>query len=1281
MPSDSRLIKIADDAAELPEDLLLAQSKQEMLFLAGAGVSMGKPANLPNFRELVREVYRELDPLVYPYLDCKASPCTALSPAQRAEISRYCRNDFDVALGLLERRIEDDDITEPSRVREAVQRQVSAKTPTPLHRALSILADRGNATAILTTNFDRLFERCTRRKNHSVPTYGLGGMPRPSRRTDFTGIFHIHGVLPHRPKTSTDLVLTDRDFGEYYFRRRFIPDLLYDASRIYQLVLIGYSADDPPMRYLLNAIAADTKRFHDIRPPYIFVPDNDARLLSDLEGRGLKTITYCSDNHHIELTKTIERWAAVSTRSGAQRALVSSLIRAGRSPVSAANPSDIHLVSHLVKRGNPEERRELASAAGRKSHPSWLSQMLMTAAECYPVDENSRNKASYEITCAFLESRLTDSVAVHWATALNLHLDSRDLPVIRRAIASLLDQGQIPEPWSSAWRWVQGSWSARSGRNAPDAYHLADRLRSGDRSASLVEAIARLVEPPLLAEPAEWRPHRRRPKTVGDLLWIHFGDVDFIGPDKIDFAGVGDANFLIALCHELDWHLSRAIETARRLYGDQGWQASANAFVVGLDGANLIGALDRDTDAYGRGISPLLQMLYTVLRQATELDDRLASTVPKRWEHARSFIHRRLWAAVAKDKRIVSGQSVGEFLAVLDRNEFWDFEGLPEVGALRARRFRDLAERQQKLVATRLRRGPPRFRWLRHLDADKFAEYRKRRILREFQEILDSGGVLSKRDTNWMAQFSHLRPYPDPRDPPLEVRPRVHWRTEPDSRFDHLLDSELPDALEAALATKPSGRQTGGYRAAKAWVQSAENWPRIISGLEALPSPGTDYRNLWDCFGWAHHPGTSDTAIAAERQAQGERVLTLIEQRPVEFVGHDISGLSVWFDHWKHLVTSTARGVLTALKFWRPACRDTDRSLLSDRLKWMLHDSHRRRYWSAEQFESSVLNTSAGRIAGVLASGLTGTAIDDAAISVQIRDRLGGTPGLSGMIAKYCLALHLWNLWCKNRDWTQQNIIDPMLSGAEMDLTLWIAFVRASSGTAVKDIVEVLGDAMIQRTLDPRLDTRTRRALAVLVMRYFLFARWNGWEEKVSVNNTQQALRQSEAQVLSHVVHRALLGFLDHGPTHEASAKEADARAQRFRRAVGPVLEYVWPMERKLGRPILAKAMSQIPGASGVAFADSVDAVRRFLYPFKIYTVRHYGFHGRAETLREVVRSERDAGALLDLLDRTVGEGDEARMPFDGDEALARIRTVAPRLAKGPTFRRLEILQKRSIFE
>ena len=1038
------------------------------------------------------------------------------------------------------------------------------------------------------------------------------------------------------------------------------------------------------MQYLLNAIAADANRFHDIKRPYIFVSDKNATRLSDLRGRGLTPITYSDDNNHIELTTTMKRWAAMSTEHGAQRVLAPILRRTRHRPVGASTPSDVHLISHLIKRGSPEDRRRLASAAGRMSHPSWLNQMLVTAAEHYPVDKGSRDKANYEITCAFLKSRLADSDAVHWAATLDRHLDPGDLSVIRRAIGELLDRHEVTEPWSSAWRWIQDSWSARHRRNALDAHRATDRFRTGDRSMNLVDAIARLVEPPLLVEPAGPYLGRHRPKTASDLLWIHFGEVDFVGRSHFDFAGIDDPHFLLSLCHQLDRHLSQAIETARRLHGTQGWEASPRALLLGLESGPKIGALDSDPDAIGSGIGPLLQMLYSALRRTAELDADLAAIVPRRWQHERSFIHRRLWAAVAVDERIAAGEEVGDFLAALDRNEFWDFEGLPEVCALRAHRFRDLSEQQRTLVAARLRRGPPRFRWLRHLDAKRFAEYRNRRTLREFQAIRDSGGTLANEDADWMAQFEHLGPYPDPRDPPLGSTPRVYWGTEPDLKFDGIAESDLPDALEAMLATERSDRHGAGYGAAGKWIKMAKNWTAIIGGLEARPRGGADYRHLWDCFAEAHDPGPSDSQIAPERRAQGERVLALLDKRPLESVGHDISGISWWLDRWKTLATSTASGVLTTLKFWPLALQDTERSLLSRDLEWIQTDRRRRRFWSTQHVEMSALNTSAGRIAGVLAQALMKTyaSADGAtAIDGQIRDRLVKAPGLGGMLARYHLGRRLLHLWQEHREWTERNIIEPMLSGDDEVLTLWMAFVRVSSSTAVKGIVEALGDGMLRKMIGHRLDSRTRAALAVLLMGYFLRARWEGWEEKVPVNKMCQSLRQSETDVLADVAYGALLGFLDHGPAPEAPASEAEVRAERFERAVKPVLKDVWPMERTPDRPGLAKAMAQIPAASGTRFADGVVAVRRFLCPFKVYSVRDYGFHARSEALGEVVKTERDAEALLELLDKTVGEGEEARMPFDGDEALDRIREVAPRLEQTPAFRRLKTLQKRSIWE
>ena len=64
--------------------------------------------------------------------------------------------------------------------------------------------------------------------------------------------------------------------GSFICDGALFPDLIYDAARLYHLVLVGYSADDPPMRYLLNAVAADEARFDDLRDRFVFVGTSDA---------------------------------------------------------------------------------------------------------------------------------------------------------------------------------------------------------------------------------------------------------------------------------------------------------------------------------------------------------------------------------------------------------------------------------------------------------------------------------------------------------------------------------------------------------------------------------------------------------------------------------------------------------------------------------------------------------------------------------------------------------------------------------------------------------------------------------------------------------------------------------------------------------------------------------------------------------------------------------------------------------------------------------------------
>lgn len=377
--------------AAIPERLLLAHARGEVLFICGAGIS--RPAGLPDFRQLVLDVYATLDTSTHSVLTglppgaCNQwqANCASLTDRQTAEVKRFIVGDYDVVLGMLERRL-DDETRGDSQVRQTVTTilRLGAKSPAAIHKALMALADRGGPKTIVTTNFDRLLQVAAQRLRSPVETYSLGSMPRPSRRSEFSGVLHIHGALDRNSARTSELVLSDQDFGEFYLRRRVVPDFIYDAARLYHLVLVGYSANDPPMRYLLNAVAADGKRFDDLKERFTFFGTNspDAVALADWNGRGITPIHYDSANSHDALRATLERWAALSAINGKKEIVDAELRRIVTTSRSAAMESDRDLLDHFFRRSNASERVRLSALiSDAKAEIEWLDAVVKICAE------------------------------------------------------------------------------------------------------------------------------------------------------------------------------------------------------------------------------------------------------------------------------------------------------------------------------------------------------------------------------------------------------------------------------------------------------------------------------------------------------------------------------------------------------------------------------------------------------------------------------------------------------------------------------------------------------------------------------------------------------------------------------------------------------------------------------------------------------------------------------------------------------------------------------------
>jgi hypothetical protein len=385
-----RVISLGDGLPSIPERLLLAHARGEVLFIAGAGVSM--PANLPDFRKLVLEVYERLDRAVHATIvtykdgDPEPSSLHTLSYQQAAEVKRFILRDYDVVLGMLERRM-DRQPGSTSKVRKTIAEllRIGGNKPAPIHQALMRLADRGGVITIVTTNFDLLLQSAAAGKTKlKLPTYALGGIPRPGRSTDFSGVLHIHGALDRDKMRFSDLIVTDHDFGEFYLRRRTVPDFIYDAARLFHLVLIGYSANDPPMRYLLNAVAADGARFDDLKERFTFVgldtPDPIAD--EDWKGRGITPISYDSKDKHIALLNSLQRWATLSAINGNIKKIDNEIKRIVKKNRNATTESDRDLFDHLIRRSNNNERTRLSAFSAKcGADNGWLEAIIAVCAE------------------------------------------------------------------------------------------------------------------------------------------------------------------------------------------------------------------------------------------------------------------------------------------------------------------------------------------------------------------------------------------------------------------------------------------------------------------------------------------------------------------------------------------------------------------------------------------------------------------------------------------------------------------------------------------------------------------------------------------------------------------------------------------------------------------------------------------------------------------------------------------------------------------------------------
>jgi hypothetical protein len=311
-------MRFVSNGPSIPADLIEQRNLGNVIFFCGAGIS--QQAGLPDFGGLTARLISRLG-------------------AEKARRAFDDNESFDRVFNAL---ISEFGASE-------IDRQIYLSLKTPRHPQLdhhrTIFDLSRSATGnpqIVTTNFDLLFECVDRR----VACYIPPALPGLALGQPIDGVVYLHGRLT-KPDTRAraGYVISSADFGRAYLAEGWAARFVKELRERFTIVLLGYSANDPPMRYLLEGLHTRERAPYN-SPIYAFASGNAGEIEEEWQDRGVTPIAYDPvDVDHSGLWDTLSAWASAAVEPGAWGAHV---VRLAQQPPSVLQSFERGQVATLV---------------------------------------------------------------------------------------------------------------------------------------------------------------------------------------------------------------------------------------------------------------------------------------------------------------------------------------------------------------------------------------------------------------------------------------------------------------------------------------------------------------------------------------------------------------------------------------------------------------------------------------------------------------------------------------------------------------------------------------------------------------------------------------------------------------------------------------------------------------------------------------------------------------------------------------------------------------------
>lgn len=1232
----------------IPDDLLIARDAGDVIFFCGAGVSRHR-AGLPDFLKLGGDV-----------IDLLGAGEKSLARKLFHRIKELDPIDgvggliaTDRIFSLLEREFEQRD------VQNAVARAIK-----PVHRpdlsAHEILIDlsrgRDGTVRLVTTNFDLLFEAAA----PGIPCCGPPILPDP-RSASFGGVVHLHGRVnaDYSGPGDDEFIVSSADFGRAYLSEGWATRFMQSLLARYQIVFLGYGADDPPVQYLLEALnlhAGDRSRL------FAFQPGSNANDAALWEHRGVRAIPFDNSQGYDPLWDTLAAWAerarnvdgwyaklletasagpaaldphvrgqiahVFSTREGARRVSVA------ETPLPALwllaldpchrfeKPGLVDPYGESSERLDPYE--SLAFDFDNPPQPvdedDYLRDRAIpdgswSAFAPTRFDQEDAQETSFGDFCGDwtkstgpLSTRLGhlgvwfhlvahQPVALWWAAGRGpLH------PHIIDMIEAWLrqDPDRWPDDIRRGWRFLISSWSDR--RKEPDRvyYEISQRVAREGWSESRVRNYAALFRPRLKVDRNFGAPHPLS-WTDGDAPQSLVSyDVEY--PHPYELLTIPDEQLPYAVTRfreNLD--LARSLEA----------EISGHDYVQLETTRPDDGAAPIPYDSYG--LTGPIALFLQLMERLVEIEPARARAEISHWPVGDHYIFGRLriWAA---SKQITTPGDAASILLGFPDDIFWGSEHQRDLLYAIRDRWADLSAEDRARFEHRLRTTT--FPWsdtARGGTARAEAYHRLDRL-----HWLTRQGLAFSFDVE--AEMAALRPIAEGwsersgEEAAASHAPVVHSvDTDADPRI--LNHVPIHEILERA-------RQVGqsdffDYVEHRPFTGLAEEKPaRALAALTDAARKGDVPLSFWSAF-----------LYAEKRKSDPSRLARTIAGRLASLPPGALSTIAYPAAEWlQGLGERLFRELAPVLeRLWGPLMaalplRDDDRKHRVD-----------------SSWANDALNAPAGKLASLL--------MKDP--STKGRERGQGFPedwtrrheqllALPGDMRRHALVMLGFQinwLFAIAPDWTAANLLTVVDDEGDDGDALWDGVLWAARAPS-RALYERLKPGLLARAMSPM-----RRRAEANVIGGFLLIGWGGDpeadppEQLITSAELREILVESDddlrGQILRHLEHWS-----------------ADSEGKWSARLV-PFLTDVWPNHRAVRTPAMSTRLVDLALGSGDLFRQVVQAILPRLVPMRGGMLRGFMTRSEAENHPALIYP----AAMLDLLWAILGE-DATLWPYKIEEVV-----------------------------